>query len=84
MVKSAFDKIAAGINDAIAFADGYGSRARTPTLDLCAMQAALIGDTENRPLEPRDILQSLEPGGSPSCDRVRLKDPSTGIDVERS
>lgn len=39
MMKSAFDKIAAGLNDAIAFAEGDTSRGRVATVDVKAVRA---------------------------------------------
>lgn len=39
-MKSAFDKIAAGLSDAIAYAEGDDSRARKATVDVKAVRAA--------------------------------------------
>jgi len=39
-VKSAFDKIAAGLEDAIAYAEGDKSRARVATVDVKAIRQA--------------------------------------------
>lgn len=39
-MKSAFDKIAAGLEDVIAFADGDTDRARVATVDVRAVRAA--------------------------------------------
>jgi putative transcriptional regulator len=39
-MKSAFDKIAAGLNDAIAYAEGDTSRARRAGVDVKAVRAA--------------------------------------------
>lgn len=39
-VKSAFDKIAAGLEDAIAFAGGHAARGRVATVDVRAVRAA--------------------------------------------
>ena len=39
-MKSAFDKIAAGLGDAIAYANGDNSRGRTATIDVKAISAS--------------------------------------------
>jgi putative transcriptional regulator len=39
-MKSAFDKIAAGLNEAIAYAEGDTSRGRVATIDVRAVRAA--------------------------------------------
>jgi len=74
-MKSAFDKIAAGLEDAIAYAGGDTSRGGRATVDVKAIRAAT--KRLRRPLPPPIICQSARYGiGSRAAVRRTAAVPS--------